>query len=104
MAKQTVPVRILGQEYKIRSDADEDIIRRAAALVDETMARVRQRTGTVDTQVVAVLAALNIANHLIALRERGGVSGGAGAGPEQLGPLIEMVEALLVEGAAPTSH
>ena len=61
-AKRTIPVQILGHEYRIRSDADEDSIRRAAAMVDETMARVRDRTGTVDTQSVAVLAALNIAD------------------------------------------
>ncbi len=68
-AKQTVPVLILGQEYRIRSESDPETVRRAAALLDDTMAKVRSRTGTVDSMDVAVLAALNLANHLVALRE-----------------------------------
>jgi len=100
-AKRTIPVQILGQEYRIRSDADESSIRRAAAMVDETMARVRDRTGTVDTQSVAVLAALNIANHLLALREgRGDGAPGEVLDPERFGPLIEMVEAALRDDPA----
>ena len=94
-AKRTIPVQILGQEYRIRSDADEDSIRRAAAMVDEIMARVRDRTGTVDTQSVAVLAALNIANQLLTLREGRGGAAGELLDPERFAPLIEMVEAAL---------
>ncbi len=94
-SKRTIPVQILGQEYRIRSDAEEGSIRRAAAMVDETMARVRDRTGTVDTQSVAVLAALNIANHLLALREGRSPGVGEALDPERFGPLIEMVEAAL---------
>ena len=74
MAKRTIPVEILGQEYRIRSDSDASTIRRAAALVDETMAKVRDRTGTVDTLDIAVLTALNIANHLISLRDASGTT------------------------------
>jgi cell division protein ZapA len=103
-AKRTIPVQILGHEYRIRSDADEDSIRRAAAMVDETMARVRDRTGTVDTQSVAVLTALNIANHLLALREgQGNETPAAALDPERFGPLIEMVEAALRDDP-PAAH
>lgn len=101
--RRTVPVQILGQEYRIRSDADASAIQRAASLVDETMARIRDRTGTVDTQSVAVLAALNIANHLVALREGRGTGEPAVVDPERFGPLIEMVEAVLSEDA-PAPH
>ena len=79
-AKRTIPVTIFGQEYRIRSDADEASIRQAAGIVDETMARVRDRTGTVDTQGVAVLAALNIANQLLASREGRAVHGPTDSG------------------------
>ena len=105
MTKRTVPVEILGQEYRIRSDSDASTIRRAAALVDETMAKVRDRTGTVDTLDIAVLTALNIANHLIALRDAAaaGVSQGEKIRPEDLGKLISLVEAAIAE-AAPTTH
>ena len=55
--KRSIPVRILGQEYRVRSGADETIVRGAATLVDETMQRIQQHTGTVDTRDLAVLAA-----------------------------------------------
>jgi cell division protein ZapA len=67
-AKRSVLVRILGQEYRIRSDADEASIQRVASFVDETMAKIRERTRTVDTLDLAILASLNLANDLIAAR------------------------------------
>ena len=104
MTKRTVPVEILGQEYRIRSDSDPSTIRRAAALVDETMAKVRDRTGTVDTLDIAVLTALNIANHLISLRDAGGAtSQGEKIRSYDLEELISLVEAAIAE-AAPTTH
>lgn len=104
MTKRTVPVEILGQEYRIRSDSDASTIRRAAALVDETMGKVRDRTGTVDSLDLAVLTALNIANHLISLRDvtDGGSQKGV-ARCDQLGDLIALVEAAIAE-PAPTTH
>ena len=104
MTKRTVPVEILGQEYRIRSDSDASTIRRAAALVDETMAKVRDRTGTVDTLDIAVLTALNIANHLISLRDAGGTtSQGEKTRSYDLGELISLVEEAIAE-TAPTTH
>ncbi len=97
-AKRTVPVQIGGQEFRIRSEGDAARIRRAALLVDETMARVRARTGTADTLDVLVLAALNIAHRLIAL-EAGGPGRAAAAAPD-LSALIELVESALAEEAA----
>jgi cell division protein ZapA len=104
VAKRTVPVEILGQEYRIRSDSDASTIRRAAALVDETMAKVRDRTGTVDTLDIAVLTALNLANHLISLRDGAGTaSQEAEIRSGQLGELIALLETTLAE-SAPTTH
>jgi cell division protein ZapA len=102
--KRTVPVEILGQEYRIRSDSDASTIRRAAALVDETMAKVRDRTGTVDTLDIAVLTALNIANHLISLRDAAGATPKGGKiRSNDLADLINLVEAAIAE-TAPTTH
>ncbi|MCP3983873.1 MAG: cell division protein ZapA [bacterium] len=67
--KRVVAVTILGQEYKVRGEADPASVQRAAALLDETMCRVRERAGTVDSVDIAVLAALNLANRLIALHD-----------------------------------
>ena len=89
--KQSVTVLVLGQEYRIRSEGDADTVREAAALLDETMVRVRERTRTVDSMGVAVLAALNLAKGLVT-RRRGGAEAGAslvglesGAGPPASG-------------------
>jgi len=96
--RRTVPVRIQGQDYRIRSDAPADLVTRAAQLVDETMARVRERTGTADSQDVAVLAALNIAHRLVAERE--GPVDGAWLTAEDFRPLIDLVEGELASGAS----
>lgn len=95
-AKRSISVRILGQEYRIRSDADEEAVQRVAVLVDETMAKIRARTRTVDTLDLAVLAALNLANELLALREGRSPSAAIGAAidPERIGALIRLVESV----------
>ena len=46
--KRTVPVKIQGREYKIRADGDADSVHRAAALLDDTMSKVRARSGIAD--------------------------------------------------------
>ena len=40
-AKRSVSIRVLGQEYRIRTDVDPAELQRVAALVDETMGRLR---------------------------------------------------------------
>ncbi len=67
-SKQSVSVTISGQEYRIKSDADEHSLQKVAQHVDQTMERIRKRTGTVDTLEVALLAALNLARELEQLR------------------------------------
>jgi cell division protein ZapA (FtsZ GTPase activity inhibitor) len=104
VSKRTVLVEIMGQEYRIRSESDASTIHRAAALVDEIMAKVRDRTGVVNTLDIAVLTALNIANHLIPLRDStGDTSQGVEIRSSQLGELIDLVEAAIAE-TAPTTH
>ncbi len=69
MSKKSVAVRILGQEYRIRSDADEEWLQHVAACVDTAMDQVRERTKTVDTLDVALLTCLNLAREVLELRE-----------------------------------
>jgi cell division protein ZapA len=96
--KRTVPVQILGQEYRLRTDADEDFVQRSATLVDETMRRIQGRTGTVDTRDLAVLTALNLANRV--MDEAGAVST---LPDERLTTLIELVESTLEEAGPDAS-
>ena len=64
-----VSVDIYDQVYHLRG-TDAEYIERLAALVDEKMRAVASQGNTVDSLRVAVLAALNIADELIALRAR----------------------------------
>jgi cell division protein ZapA len=63
-----VKVQIFDQTYNINSGQDESYVRELAAYVNEKMTAVADSTHTVDSLRVAVLAALNIADELFALR------------------------------------
>lgn len=67
-AKRSVSVRILGHEYRIRTEADPADLSQVARLVDEIMGRLRDRTGVVDSLDLAIMAALNLARDLVAER------------------------------------
>lgn len=99
-ARPTVTVRILGHEYRIRSDGDPEGVHRAARLLEDTLERVRGRTSTVDSLDVAVLAALNLAHQLVGLREGAGGAPGERVDPERLAALAELVESALGGAAA----
>ena len=106
MSKSAIRVRILGHDYRISSDgtpAAEEQIEAAAGLVDETMRRIQDRTGTVDTLQTAVLAALNVANRYMAHREQERPAPGEPVDAERVRALIELVESATspeVTGAA----
>jgi cell division protein ZapA (FtsZ GTPase activity inhibitor) len=98
-AKRTVQVKLQGRAYKIRAEGEADAgsVNRAAALLDETIERVRIRAGTVDSVDVAMLAALNVANSLVMERE----ARGAAVPQARLEALIALVETAL--GAGPNA-
>jgi cell division protein ZapA (FtsZ GTPase activity inhibitor) len=66
--RRSVPVRIRGKEFRIRSDEDADELQRIAAYVDATMRKVEARTGTIDSLDVAMLTSLNLARELVTQR------------------------------------
>ena len=72
MSGSSVPVsvRILDREYQVacREDEKDDLLA-AAELVHERMQEVRGRGNVIGTDRVAVMAALNMAHELLALRE-----------------------------------
>jgi cell division protein ZapA len=59
-----VKVEIFGQSYAIRGELDENYVHKLARYVDEKMHAIAAGGATVDTQKVAVLAALAIADEL----------------------------------------
>jgi cell division protein ZapA len=64
-----VKVQIFGQIYTIRGELDERYVQELAAYVDEKMSAIADVTATIDTQKVAVLAALAIADELHTTRK-----------------------------------
>ncbi len=66
----SIQVSIYDQSYRISGELDEAYVEQLARYVDEKMRAVAEATKTVDSVRVAVLAALNIADELHALRQR----------------------------------
>ena len=66
-----VKVQIFGQIYSIRGELEEKYVQKLAKYVDEKMQAIADATGIVDTQKLAVLAALAITDELHSMhRER----------------------------------
>ena len=66
--KRSVSVQIAGVRYSLKTDEDERWVKSIAAFVDGRMREVQKGTRTVDTQAVAVLTALQVAEELFAER------------------------------------
>lgn len=96
-ARRSVAIRVLGQEYRIRTDADPAELERVAAFVDDTMTRLRDRTGAVDSLSLAVMTAVNLARDLLAERAARRADGAAAI---RLRSLADGVEAVLRDGDA----
>ena len=69
VSPEAVSVDIYDQVYHLRG-TDPDYIQKLASLVDAKMRAVAAQGSTVDSLRVAVLAALNISDELLALRAR----------------------------------
>lgn len=68
MSKQAVRVRIVGEEYVVRSELDPGYTREVAAHVDAAMRRVLETGPTVEGRKAAILAALAITDELFQAR------------------------------------
>jgi cell division protein ZapA len=67
-AKQTVIVTIRGQEYSIRTDAEVEHVYAVARLVDDRLTELGQRTRTVNTINLMVLALMNVAGDYLQVK------------------------------------
>jgi cell division protein ZapA len=65
-------VQIFGQTYTIQGDLDPAYVQKLARFVDEKMDAIARATSTVDTQKIAVLAALAISDELFNMRAESG--------------------------------
>lgn len=67
---QRIRVVIYDQEYFMRGDLNLEYIQKLADYVDAKMRTIAERTRTVDTLRVAMLAALNVADEYHQLKAR----------------------------------
>jgi len=67
--KTRAVVRICGDEYIIRGDAEEEYIRHLAAIVDKKMREVQTSHPNQPRHKLALLAAINLADELERMRE-----------------------------------
>jgi cell division protein ZapA len=68
--ERLVEIRVFGQTYTVKTDADENYIQEVAKYVNEKMEEVLKKTKSVSTLNVAILTALNIADDLLKEKER----------------------------------
>jgi cell division protein ZapA len=67
---QGIRVVIYDQEYFMRGDLNQEYIQKLAHYLDAKMRSIAERTRTVDTLRVAILAALNVADEYHQLKAR----------------------------------
>lgn len=67
--RQSVTVRIAGEDYIIRSNADPDYTTRCARFVDERIRDVREKSGLVESHKAAILAGLSITDQFFQMKE-----------------------------------
>lgn len=67
--KTVVKVRIVGDEYAIRTDASPEHTRAVADHVDRTIRAIMDGGGVIETHRAAILAALQITDELFKERE-----------------------------------
>jgi cell division protein ZapA len=66
--KRSVSVQIAGVKYSLKTDEDERWVKSIAAFVDGKIREAQKHGRTVDTQSVAVLTAMQIAEELFTER------------------------------------
>jgi cell division protein ZapA len=67
--ERMVEIKVFGQTYTVKTDAEEDHIQEVARYVNEKMEEILKKTRSVSTLNVAILTALNIADDLLKERE-----------------------------------
>ena len=70
MKEHSVEIKVFGQTYTVKTDAEEIHIQQVAQYVNEKIDEILKKTRSVSSLNVAILAALNIADDFLKERER----------------------------------
>lgn len=68
--ERVVEIKVFGQTFSVKTDAEEDHLQAVAQYVNEKMEEVLKKTKSVSTLNVAILTALNIADDLLKEKEQ----------------------------------
>jgi len=68
--EHSVEIKVFGQTYTVKTDAEEIHIQQVAQYVNEKIDEILKKTRSVSSLNVAILAALNIADDFLKERER----------------------------------
>lgn len=93
--KSAVKIEILGREYNIRSDEEEERVKKVGEYINKKVKEVTQATPNISTLNAVILAALNIANdYFDLLEEKEELKRELGA---RTGRLTELIHAVIKE-------
>ena len=67
--KEGIEITILGKTYAFRSEFDQQFMHETAKLLNSKMQEITNRTGTVTTEKVAILTAMNLAGELLKIKD-----------------------------------
>ena len=66
--KRSVTVQVAGQRYTLKTDDDDRLVKSLATYVDAKFRDIQKATRNQDTQAVAILTALQVAEELFQMR------------------------------------
>ena len=92
-----IRVEIYDQEYCMRGDLDREYIQKLAQYLDAKMRSIAERTRTVDSLRVAILAGLNIADEYHQLKAK--YEAATKQVDQKVGEYSEVLDQLLKEAA-----
>jgi len=68
--ERVVEIKVFGQTFSVKTDAEEDHLQAVAQYVNEKKEEILRKTRSVSTLNVAILTALNIADDLLKEKEQ----------------------------------
>jgi cell division protein ZapA len=68
--KRSVTVQVAGQRYTLKTDDDDRLVKSLASYVDDKFKHIQRSSRTPDTQAVAILTALQVAEELFQTRRQ----------------------------------
>ena len=90
--KKTYEVSIFNQKFHLRSDEDERYVQRVADFVNRKLFDIQEKTKSVSSLNVALLAALNIADDLFKIK--GDKKGRTDKAKSKIREMITLMESL----------